>query len=262
MKKRFKLIFGCLFFALMFIHLWASIYVDWQNKTRYSLLGWDAMTSEGTDVIFRIDRGGPESELMVGDEIVALESHQNGAVTFLGSVCHVPPGTIYSLVIRRGGETKEFTLKTIPFPLYQWISDWLSNLILLGFLLTGLAVLLLKPGDPRGWLLALMLGTVVGLLRGAVDGVSGWMLVATAVARTVGLAFFPIFFHFFLIFPERGPALKRFPRLEFLLYAPFVLTILPVTGLLRIAGILDLEQLANQVPAKNLLRLGSMISII
>src|SRR5262249_32306253 len=180
--------------------------------------------------------------------------------------CDVIAGSDYVLVIRRSWETQELSLKTIPFPLSKRVSNWALNLILLAFLGAALTVFLLKPHDRQAWLLALMLGTFTGLFEGFAFGLSGWMLGAAMAASIVGLAFLPISFHFFLIFPEngieRGPLLRRFPRLEYLLYLPFLLTILPYSGLQRAGDFLNIEGLVNWLPAKNLLRGGSMIFVV
>ncbi|MGH9853504.1 MAG: SpoIIE family protein phosphatase, partial [Blastocatellia bacterium] len=102
----------------------------------------------------------------------------------------------------------------------------------------------------------------VGLFWGGDFGLSGWLLGVVIIARTAGLAFLPIFFHFFLVFPEGGPWLRRFPRLEFLLYLPFLLTILPFSGLQRIGYHLDMPGLSQQLPASGALGLCAVVFVI
>src|SRR5262249_41618979 len=46
-----------------------------------------------------------------------------------------------------------------------------------------------------------------------------------AAARIAGILFLPLFLHFFLVFPERSPLLRRYPRLERWLYWPICLTL-------------------------------------
>ncbi len=41
----------------------------------------------------------------------------------------------------------------------------------------------------------------------------------------IGRGFAPILFHFFLVFPQPSPLVSRFPRFEFYLYLPFLLTV-------------------------------------
>src|SRR5262245_23195885 len=267
MTKRIKLICGSLFFALMLVSLWTSFYADWLEKTRSSRRGWEAMEIKGKPVIYRVDADVQAPEVKVGDEIISLKGQSPGAFPVMyQDRCDVVAGSDYILVIRRSGKTQELTLKTIPFPLSKRVSNWALNLILLSFLVAALTVFLLKPHDRQAWLLALMLGTFTGLFEGFAFGLSGWMLGAAMAASIAGLAFLPIFFHFFLIFPEhgieRGPLLRRFPRLEYLLYLPFLLTILPYSGLQRAGDYLNIEGLVSWLPAKNLLRGGSMIFVV
>jgi sigma-B regulation protein RsbU (phosphoserine phosphatase) len=58
-----------------------------------------------------------------------------------------------------------------------------------------------------------------------------------AVILTVHLAslfMWPVFFHFFQIFPEPSPLARRIPRLEVYLYLPALLTIFPYVGMFNI----------------------------
>jgi len=263
MTRRFRLVWGGLFFALMFVDTGASFYSNWLEKTRSSLRGWEAMEINGKPVIYRVDRQARATELRAGDEIVQLKGHSpNVFPPLYQDRCDVPTGTGYTLVIRREGETKELALSTFAFPLSEWVADEATNLIHLVFLVIALTVFLLKPYDQQAWLLALMLGTFVGLFQGFAFQLSGWLLWTVILARIVGLFFLPIFFHFFLIFPDRGPWLRRFPRLELLLYLPFVLTILPFFGLRRVEAYLNIEGLADRMPAKGLLGVSAMIFVI
>ncbi|MCI0387176.1 MAG: SpoIIE family protein phosphatase [Acidobacteria bacterium] len=263
MKRRLRLIWGSLFFAVMFVDMGASFYSYWLKESSTSRRGWEAMEINGKPVIYKVDSDATKSELRTGDEIVSLKGPPSAAFPLLyQEECDVPAGTSYTLVIRREGENRELALKTSAVQLSDWLVDGAINLILLIFLITALTVFLLKPFDQQAWLLALMLETFVGIFQGFSFGLSGWLLYLAIVARVAGLAFLPIFFHFFLIFPERGPWLKRFPRLELLLYLPFLITILPYSGLRRIEAYLNIEGLADRLPAKNLLGLSAMIFVI
>src|SRR5262249_10804048 len=53
------------------------------------------------------------------------------------------------------------------------------------------------------------------------------LLSIAVAARILGTLFWPAFFHFFLVFPERSRLLTRFPRFEFYLYLPYLIAILP-----------------------------------
>jgi len=262
MTKRLKLLCGGLVLGLMFLHVVANFYSEWLSKTRTSRRGWEAMNVSGKQVIYKVAGDGP-SALLVGDEVLALKGEPAAAFPALyRDECAVVAGTSYRLSVRRDGQTQELSLQTLPHPLSDWIWDEAMLLNSLIFLVTGLTVFLLKPYDKQAWLLALMLSTFVGLFWGGDFGLSGWLLGVVIIARAVGLAFLPIFFHFFLVFPEGGPWLRRFPRLEFLLYLPFLLTILPFSGLQRIGYHLDMPGLSQRLPASRVLGLCAIVFVI
>ena len=58
-------------------------------------------------------------------------------------------------------------------------------------------------------------------------GYPSWLVAALILALVIGRGFAPIFFHFFLVFPQPSPLLNRFPRFEFYLYLPFLLLGVP-----------------------------------
>jgi hypothetical protein len=82
-----------------------------------------------------------------------------------------------------------------------------------------------------------MLGSFVGMTNWQLVELPSWVLVIIVIARCVGLWFMQFSLHFFLIFPERSPLLRRFPRLENFLYLPFVLVLAPWFSLRRIQEI-------------------------
>src|SRR5215510_4372318 len=70
-----------------------------------------------------------------------------------------------------------------------------------------------------------MLGLFPGLFNNDLPPLPLVILLMMAVARTIGLWLLPVFCHFFLIFPDRSPLLRRFPILERVLYWPFFLAL-------------------------------------
>jgi serine phosphatase RsbU (regulator of sigma subunit) len=246
MTKKLKLICGVLFFALMSANVGANFYHSWAERTAYSQRGWEAKEVNGKPTIYTVDADGPAAVLRVGDEVVTLKVEPRDACPFLyRRECTVPPGTGYKLIIRRAGQEQEFDLVTAADPLSNLFRDFAFNLVSLIFVGVGLAVFLLKPDDKTALLLALMLGSFVGLFVGSTALLAKWAQVIAQLARLCGFAaFFPLFLHFFLLFPERGPLQRRFPRLEFWLYLPFLLLILPVIALQLLGG----GELLNQIP--------------
>lgn len=231
---------GVFFFVLMLGHLGVNAYSAWARLERLggSYDGWTARLQEERAEIVATDPKGPATVLQPGDEFVSI----NGVTlrddrNILNYSHRVPRGTGYLMTVRRQGQLVEVPLSTVAHPATRWIVPIADILVQLLFLLTGLTVFLLKSADRQAWLLALMLCTFTGLFNNEIPPMPGVLVVMTALARILGLSFLPIFFHFFLIFPERSPLLNRFPRLERMLYWPFYL-ILPWFSLNRLASIL------------------------
>jgi sigma-B regulation protein RsbU (phosphoserine phosphatase) len=236
MTKKLKLISGVLFLALMSANIGAIFYDSWAQQFSYSQRGWEAKEVDGKPVIWTVDADGPAAALRVGDEVISLEVEPRGACPLIKRECAAPRGTIYKLTIRRGGGTLEFDLATAAKPLSGWFYVFVISLACLIFPVTGLAVLLLKPDNKQVWLLALMLGSFVGLIVFDISLAPTWLQSLARFARYFHIFFFPLFLHFFLLFPERGPWARRFPRLEFWIYLPFLLLILPVMTIDRLGA--------------------------
>src|SRR5215471_1842317 len=252
MTKKLKLISGALFFALMIANIVANFYESLAERRAYSQRGWEAGSVDGKPIIHTVDANGPASALRVGDEVVSLKVEPSGACPYMfRRECTVPAGTRYELIVRRGGRTLEFDLKTTAFSLGTLLNDFAFHLVSMIFAGVGLAVFLLKTDDKQARLLALMLGSFVGLFVGSIGLLPKWAQVIAQLARIFGFAaFFPLFLHFFLLFPDRGPWARRFPRLEFWPYLPLPLMTLSV----NIAGMLGGGAMIDKIPGLNLIR--------
>jgi serine phosphatase RsbU (regulator of sigma subunit) len=235
--KRQRLVLGCVFFALMFGHSGVNAYTALRLFSG-SYDGWTApLSPDGMARIVRVDQNGPAAELRPGDEFVSI----NGLTLrddpkILNYNHRVPPGTSYTIVVRRQGQLREFSLATASFPISRWLTPITDILVQLLFLLTGVTIFLLKPADRQAWLLVLMLGLFPGLFNNDLPPLPLVILLMMAVARTIGLWLLPVFCHFFLIFPDQSPLLRRFPNLERGLYWPFFLA-LPCFTFRRLGGI-------------------------
>ena len=119
--------------------------------------------------------------------------------------------------------------------LLAWIVNGAASLVIPNiFLLTGLIVFMLKPDDKQALLLALMFGMFNGAILAfdpAYSVESPPLVAIMLTVHLVSLFLWPVFFHFFLIFPEPSPLVRKIPRLEGYLYLPQLLTILPYFGL-------------------------------
>jgi len=232
---------GAIFFALMFVHFGVNTYNGWLALTelRGSSDGWGAsVRPDGRAEIVIVNSNGPATVLRPGDEFVSINGltpKDDPGITSYNR--RVPPGTRYTMVVRRQGQLHEFVLTTVPHPLSLRLIPVADVLVQLLFLLTGLVVFLLKPADRQAWLLALLLGTFTGLFNNELPPLPVVLATMVAFARIIGLWALPLFLHFFLIFPERSPLLGRFPRLERRLYWPFYL-IVPWFAFTRMAVLL------------------------
>ena len=234
--KRHRLILGCAFFALMYIHIGSSGYSTIYRLTKTSVRGWDVKRENEKLVVSFVNPEGPASALQVGDEVVALKSERPEAMPIVypeeASYWLTPAGTGYTLTVLRKGRTIEIPLQSMQRS--NLAARLVFQLIFLIFVITGLIIFLLKPEDNQAFLLALMLGSFVGMTNWQLVEFPTWALEIIVIARCVGLWFMQFFLHFFLIFPERSPLLRRFPRLEKFLYLPFVLVFAPWFSLRRI----------------------------
>jgi len=112
-------------------------------------------------------------------------------------------------------------------PWQDWGEAVALTLINLLFLVTGLVIFLLKPEDKQAWLLALMLATIAAVRPDSLEFVPPLFARIAAIGRICSSVFLAVSLHFFLIFPQRSPVLRRFPWLEKHLYWLAILIILP-----------------------------------
>jgi serine phosphatase RsbU (regulator of sigma subunit) len=233
MSVRLRLIIGIPFFALMFFYLGLRVYSR-VSLLEYSFRGWNAEWRDGRVVIADVNPNSPATGVLrKGDEVVAFWSERRDETPLVTpDYWRVPPGTRYKLTVSRDGQSLELPLQTTRISFGGPSSDALYIFYMLTFLLfivTGVTVFMLKPGDEQAWLLALMLTTPVALLTLNIGSLQlpGWIYLAALLTRTLATIFFPVVLRFFLIFPERSPLLRRFPKLEWLIYLPYLLFMAP-----------------------------------
>ncbi|HKE04653.1 MAG TPA: hypothetical protein VKE91_11370, partial [Blastocatellia bacterium] len=229
MSDNLRLAIGIPFFALMFFHLCLRAYLGGVAPLEYSRRGWDAEWREGRTVITVVGEGAPATGVVRdGDEVVAFWSERPDSTPLVTpDFWRVPPGTRYMLIVRRSGQVLGLPLHTIRIgagaPLFG-----LFILTFLLFLVAGVAVFPLKPGNDQAWLLALMLTSFTALLPLSVYiKLPQWVNLTASLAQVLSTIFLPIILHFFLIFPERSPLLGRLPKLERLIYLPYLFFLLP-----------------------------------
>jgi sigma-B regulation protein RsbU (phosphoserine phosphatase) len=227
MSKRRRLILGIGFFALMLVYCIAGLLLDLANLG--SKDAWRGRGSHGEYYITEADPGGPAKALRAGDRILAM----NGVSLkedprALGFSNRTPPGTPYTMTVKRGEQELTVNLTTIPRPNtgFPW-----SRLVPLIFWLTGGLIFLLKTDDRQARLLGLMLGSFSGVVGDglSLDILPEWLALLIALARIAGLWSLPLMLHLFLIFPQNSPLLERRPSISKWIYAPLSL-VLPTFG--------------------------------
>ena len=225
MNKQWLLILGSFFFAVQFLHAGSGLYQCLTAPPPLSDPGWLASDADGR--VFILSTDSDQLPLKPNDEIVAINGKR---ITKAGqaslTIQNVAAGTPYVMEVKRGGLLFQITLRTQPVPLLRIALLRLALAVILAiFLITGFTVFLLKPYDKQALLLALMFGMFTGLVPLSV--VPGWLVGVVSLSRIVSILALPLFFHFFLVFPERSPLLRRFPSLEYYLYLPFLITFFP-----------------------------------
>ena len=107
----------------------------------------------------------------------------------------------------------------------------------LGFLVVGIAVLVLRPDDLNAWLLALLFGgflAIAPLFEGNIPPtLRGFVLSYKIAMSWSSLA---LFYYFFAVFPAPSPLDRRVPWLKYILLAAPILTAVPVAVRCLIAG--------------------------
>jgi signal transduction histidine kinase/CheY-like chemotaxis protein len=218
-----------IFFALMLSYATANSYLTVRQVLYSSNRGWVAAVENSRTIVVWANSKGPASVLRAGDEVVALEGFQLSEVTQPASgLVMATAGYPYDITVRRDGTLQTFKLQTAPLATHWILSSLMGSVIVPAFfLLTALIIFLLRRNDRQVQLLAVMLGTFIfdgpyqalGLPVPVV-----WVLLIGGTVSTIGTA---TLLHFFLRFPKTSPALKRFPKLGYLLYAPFLGAVMP-----------------------------------
>lgn len=245
-NRRRRIILVGLFFALRLIYVGVNGYLVISYFSTSSDPGWQVWT-DGRVHIYSATSDADVSTLQDDDEILTLNDQEfRDMRQYYRTFRNSSPGTPYTVVIRRDGQTEKFTLRTAPYQLWLLISFILIMLIIpVIFLLTGLAVFLLKPNDKQALLLALMLGMFFGVLSPAsllMTDVPSWLAGVLAAGYLVGACLFPVILHLFLIFPERSRLLRRFPRFEYYQYLLFLLTAYPFVVILAFVLVIAPER--------------------
>lgn len=235
MTKQLKLLLGFALFTLMFVYWGAVTWKGVSNLAHVSECGLETTLQEGKVLIAQINLENYSPILHPGDEIVGIKDLPNHSPKMLlEGALNLAPGSETTFLVKCHGQLYEVPLTTQAVPLWHWVEAISDVLAPWFFFLTGLLVLLLRHEEKQAWLLAIMLGAFVGLFGSDTTKLPQWLGIIFVTARGIGVLFLPVFFHFFLVFPEPSPLLKRWPSLERWLYVPFLVLVLPFYVLARL----------------------------
>ncbi|MBL8169452.1 MAG: SpoIIE family protein phosphatase [Acidobacteria bacterium] len=228
MSSRARIALGYVLFVLLLVPVMGTTYGKLYDMSQRGRLGWQSQTVNGRLLIAAVSADDMQPWLQVGDELLAVNgSAASQAGETFTRLANARPGAEYQLRVRRAGEVRELLLRTVRAPWFDWAEVIARFWINVLFLVTGLVVFRLKPFEKHAWLLALMLGTVASVEPEPLTDLPRWFAQAVAPGRIFASIFIAVAWHFFLVFPARAPLLRRFPKLERLLYWPYLLVITP-----------------------------------
>ncbi|MFN2456321.1 MAG: protein kinase, partial [Pyrinomonadaceae bacterium] len=231
-RWRFALV--CLLFVNMFIFAGINIYEAFLIQ---SIAPYFAERQGDNRVIVRVSQGF-ENELQVGDELVSISEIETNPTA--RQLDYLPllenPGERLTVIVRRNGQVSEVETVSVSPRLSFYFNRVLFTLLFPAmFGVTGLLIFLLKPNAKQALLLALSFALIFasGSLL-ALNDLPPILLVVKVIGLLFNMLSAPLFLHFCLVFPERSTLLRRFPKLERLIYLPYLLIILPISVVLNL----------------------------
>jgi len=232
MKKRYQFILSAAFFSLLLIYAGALFIQSAVTLSQHSEPGWIPYQLGEQVFIGGAASAEAASMLRVGDEVLAINNTPiDSDFDIAEAFRRIEPATAYLLKIRRVGRTLDLVLPSQPVPTSSWVVRLALRVIIPNiFLLTGLVVFLLKPNDKQALLLALLFGMFPGLLLASAPAFAGrpfWLVLVMLVVNMTSLFLPPVFLHFFQIFPEPSALIRKYPKLEKLLYVPHLVAFVP-----------------------------------
>ncbi len=232
MRKQLKLILSATFFALLLIYAVALFFQTTVVLGRHSEPGWIPVQIDNEVRVGQLVSLEARAALRLNDEIIAINGIAITSDSRIAEIFNtVEPDSNYVVTIRRGGRLMDVALTSQAIPFSVWVIDGARRLLIPNiFLLTGLVVFLLKPNDKQALLLSLMFGMFTGAILASAPVFAGlplWLVIVMLVVNLASLFLWPIFFHFFQIFPEPSSLIRKAPKLEKYLYVPHLLTIFP-----------------------------------
>jgi sigma-B regulation protein RsbU (phosphoserine phosphatase) len=243
MRNRTQFTLGAIFFTLLLIYGGVRFVRTLPLLGMESEPGWRAGQVGTLVMIVGFSSSEPQAQLRPGDELVAINGRPITSASQIPPIFNdIAPGESYTVVVKRDGFFQPpFNLQAQAIPLSWWVVNGIARLVVPNiFLLTGLAVFLLRPDDKQALLLALMFGMFTGALSAMSPSFTGepaYLVVVMLTVHIVSLFLWPVFLHFFQIFPEPSALVKQSPRLEAYIYVPHLLTIFPFFATLNLLAL-------------------------
>jgi len=240
MRRRAQITLGAIFFGLLLIYGGVRFVRTFSLLGMESDPGWRARQVGSLVLINQITGVDPQRQLRLGDELVGINGHAIKYATDVAPIFNnIEPGEPYTVLVNRNGFLQPpISLESQEISLFSWVVNGVVRLVIPNiFLLTGLAVFLFKPDDKQALLLALMFGMFTGAIFAIDPSFAGEPLLLVGVMLTVHIVsvfLWPVFLHFFQIFPEPSALVRKSPRLEGYLYLPHLLTIFPYFVILNL----------------------------
>jgi phosphoserine phosphatase RsbU/P len=247
MTRPVQLFFIGSLFALFFVYSGVNTYITFTFWDTMGITGWRLEEKSGQLLVSQVSPDGPASnKLQIGDEVVSI-NNQNFEHSYRISQIfrRIKPGESYSVVIKRDSQIKELILVKSGITFVGLALRIATRIAIpLIFLIAGFTVFLLKPFDKQALLLALMFALFSGFGGDyTVLELPRWLYIIMMVGSTIWQLFFPLFLHFFLIFPDPkgspSPLLRRFPKLESQIYLPYLLYPFILSVIFNIAFVID-----------------------
>src|SRR5262249_15631648 len=194
--------------------------------------GWTCDQTDGAGwFVSHVDDAGPAAgRIQLGDRLLAINGDQRRAVIGFFQWCLVDGGKTYRVDLDRRGERVSLELPMLLVPGQQLTPIY--ALVGLAFFICGAALALLRPHDPQvrlsgAFLMSVAFVTLMQTQQGVFSFLVGWEQKVHYVVVPMSLWTLPLAYHFFSRFPvwrSPGPVWRT---IQGLLYAVFVLVILP-----------------------------------
>lgn len=241
------------FLAILFAAFATTYSVLWIVQAKHSMPQPGFMSYEYSAATRSMKVGGvmPDSPaeqagLRAGDRIVAIDGQTLETLRpFYEAIIAGDKDTV-ELTVEQQGSPGQRQLKLVlrggkPAPMptsrLEYLLGFPMDYYPLGFLVVGVAVLMLRSDDANAWLLALLFGGFLAagpLFEGAIPPLlRGFAVFYKIITFWSSLA---LFYYFFAVFPAPSLLDRKVPWLKYVLLAAALITTVPIAFCCLLAG--------------------------